>query len=114
MPKEYGFLINGKWLSGGKKREIRSPYNGETAGIVSVPDRKTAIGSIGPAESAHVKWRESPSHERSRILRKIAECIAARKERSARPLVLEGGKPLKTARVEVVRPLATFSVAAEE
>ena len=114
MPKEYGFLINGKWLSGGKKREIRSPYNGETAGIVSVPDRETTIGSIGSAESAYVKWRESPSHERSRILRKIAEGIAARKEEFARTLVLEGGKPLKTARVEVGRAVTTFSVAAEE
>ena len=114
MPKEYGFLINGKWMTGGKKREIRSPYNGETAGIVSVPDRKTAIGSIGPAESAYVKWRESPSHERSRILRKIAEGIAVRKEEFARTLVLEGGKPLKTARVEVSRAVTTFSVAAEE
>ena len=114
MPKEYGFLINGEWMPGGKKREIRSPYNGETAGIVSVPDRETAIGSIGSAESAYVKWRESPSHERSRILRKIAEGIAARKEEFARTLVLEGGKPLKTARVEVSRAVTTFSVAAEE
>ena len=114
MPKEYGFLINGEWMPGGKKREIRSPYNGETAGIVSVPDRKTAIGSIGPAESAYVKWRESPSHERSRILRKIAEGIAVRKEEFARTLVLEGGKPLKTARVEVSRAVTTFSVAVEE
>ncbi len=114
MPKEYGYLINGKWLKGRKKREIRSPYNGETAGIVSVPDRETAIGSIGPAESAYGKWRESPSHKRSGILRKIAEGIAARKEEFARTLVLEGGKPLKTARVEVGRAVTTFSVAAEE
>jgi acyl-CoA reductase-like NAD-dependent aldehyde dehydrogenase len=69
MPKEFGYLINGKWLTGGKKREIRSPYNGETAGIVSVPDRETAIGSVGLAESAYVKWRESPSLSRA-ILRK--------------------------------------------
>ena len=55
MPKEYGFLINGEWMPGGKKREIRSPYNGETAGIVSVPDRETAIGSVGLAESAY-EW----------------------------------------------------------
>src|SRR3990167_1480348 len=114
MPKEYGFLINGEWMPGGKKREIRSPYNGEAAGIGRVPDRETAIGSIGSAESAYVKWRESPSHERSRILRKIAEGIAARKEEFARTLVLEGGKPLKTARVEVSRAVTTFSVAAEE
>lgn len=57
---------------------------------------------------------ESPSHERSRILRNIAEGISARKVEFARTLVLEGGKPLKTARVEVDRAVTTFSVAAEE
>ena len=114
MPKEYGFLIDGKWTTSKRKREIKSPYDGEAAGIVSIPDRETAIGSIGSAESAFEKFRSSPSHERSRILRKIAEGIAARKEEFARTLVLEGGKPLKTARVEVSRAVTTFSVAAEE
>ncbi|HKQ31927.1 MAG TPA: aldehyde dehydrogenase family protein, partial [Thermodesulfobacteriota bacterium] len=114
MPNEYGFLVNGEWLKGKKKREIKSPYNGEVAGVINIPDRETAIGSIGYAEDAFSKWRESPSHERSSILRKIAEGIAARKEEFAKTLVLEGGKPLKTARVEVGRAVVTFSVAAEE
>jgi glyceraldehyde-3-phosphate dehydrogenase (NADP+) len=114
MPKEFGYLVNGKWVKSGKKKEIKSPYNGEVAGIITIPDRETAISSIGAAESAYEKWRESPSHERSRILRKIADGIAARREESARTLVLEGGKPLKTARVEVSRAVITFSVAAEE
>lgn len=114
MSREFGFLVNGEWLKGKKKREIKSPYNGEAAGIINIPDRETALSSIGFAESAFSKWKESPSHERSRILRKIAEGIAARKEEFARTLVLEGGKPLKTARVEVDRAVITFSVAAEE
>ena len=114
MPMEYGFLVNGQWLKSKKKREIKSPYNGETAGVISIPDRETAIGSIGAAEEAFSKWRESPSHERSRILRKIADGIAARKNEFAKTLVLEGGKPLKTARVEVDRAVTTFSVASEE
>ncbi|HVY55157.1 MAG TPA: aldehyde dehydrogenase family protein, partial [Thermodesulfobacteriota bacterium] len=114
MSREYGFLVNGEWLKSKKKREIKSPYNGETAGIVNIPDRETATGSIGPAYEAFSKWRESPSHVRSRILRKIADGIAARKEEFAKTLVLEGGKPLKTARVEVDRAVTTFSVAAEE
>ncbi|KAB2834778.1 MAG: aldehyde dehydrogenase family protein, partial [Candidatus Dadabacteria bacterium] len=114
MSREFGFLVNGEWIKGKKKREIKSPYNGETAGVVNIPDRETAIGSVRFAEDAFSKWRESPSYERSRILRKIAEGIAARKEEFARTLVLEGGKPLKTARVEVDRAVITFSVAAEE
>jgi glyceraldehyde-3-phosphate dehydrogenase (NADP+) len=114
MPKEFGFLINGKWITGKKKREIKSPYNREVAGVINVPERAKALESIGFAERAYEKWRESPSHERSRILRNIADGIAARKEKFAKTLVLEGGKPLKTARVEVGRAVTTFSVAAEE
>jgi glyceraldehyde-3-phosphate dehydrogenase (NADP+) len=114
MPKEFGFLINGKWITGKKKREIKSPYNREVAGVINVPERAKALESIGFAERAYEKWRESPSHERSRILRNIADGIAARKEEFAKTLVLEGGKPLKTARVEVGRAVTTFSVAAEE
>ncbi|MEW6145262.1 MAG: aldehyde dehydrogenase family protein [Thermodesulfobacteriota bacterium] len=114
MSKEFGYLLNGKWVKSGKKKEIKSPYNGEVAGVINVPERAKALESIGFAESAYEKWRESPSHERSRILRKIADGIAAREEEFARILVLEGGKPLKTARVEVGRAVVTFSVAAEE
>jgi glyceraldehyde-3-phosphate dehydrogenase (NADP+) len=114
MSKEFGYLVNGKWVKSGKKKEIKSPYNGEVAGVINIPDRAEALESIGFAVSAYDKWRESPSHERSRILRKIADGIAARKEEFARTLVLEGGKPLKTARVEVGRAVVTFSVAAEE
>jgi glyceraldehyde-3-phosphate dehydrogenase (NADP+) len=114
MSKEFGYLVNGKWVKSGKKKEIKSPYNGEVAGVVNIPGRQAAKDSIGAAERAYEKWRESPSHERSRILRKIAEGIAGRKEEFARTLVLEGGKPLKTARVEVGRAVVTFSVAAEE
>jgi glyceraldehyde-3-phosphate dehydrogenase (NADP+) len=114
MAKEFGYLVNGKWIKSGKKKEIKSPYNREVAGTITIPGREAAVGSIGAAESAYEKWRESPSHERSRILRKIAEGIATRKEEFAKILVLEGGKPLKTARVEVGRAVVTFSVAAEE
>lgn len=114
MPKEFGYLVNGKWLKNGKKKEIKNPYNAEAAGIINIPDRAKAIESARFAESAYEKFRSSPSHERSRILRKIAEGIGSRKEEFAKILVMEGGKPLKTARVEVSRALLTFSVAAEE
>lgn len=95
MSREFGFLINGKWLKGGKKKEIKSPYNGEVAGVINIPDRETAVGSIGYAEDAFSKWRESPSHERSSILRKIAEGIAAKKKNSRKRSCSKVESPLK-------------------
>jgi acyl-CoA reductase-like NAD-dependent aldehyde dehydrogenase len=114
MSKEYGYLVNGKWFKDGRKKEIKSPYNGEAAGVINIPDPTHALESVGLAENAYEKFKNSPSHERSRLLRKIADGIGDRKEEFARILVLEGGKPLKTARVEVSRAVITFSVAAEE
>ncbi|MEQ9617613.1 MAG: aldehyde dehydrogenase family protein [Deltaproteobacteria bacterium] len=114
MAREYGYLLNGKWIKSGEKKEIKSPYNGEVAGVITVPAREKAMESIGDAQSAFEKFRNIPSYEKSGILKKIAEGIEERKEEFARTLVLEGGKPLKTARVEVTRAITTFSVAAEE
>jgi len=114
MPTEYGYLINGKWIKSGKKREIKSPYNGEVAGVITIPERKKALEAVDAAQRAFEKFMSSPSYERSEILKKTARGIEERKEELAKVLVLEGGKPLKTARVEVMRAVTTFTVAAEE
>lgn len=114
MAMEFGYLVNGKWIKSGKKREIKSPYNGKVAGVITIPERKKALEAVDAAQKAFEKFRSSPSYERSEILKKIARGIEERKEEFAKVLVLEGGKPLKTARVEVTRAVTTFSVAAEE
>lgn len=114
MAIEYGYLTDGKWLKSGTKREIKSPYNDQVAGVINVPDLNTAIESVGYAERAFEMTKKSPSHQRSTILREIAYGIEKRKEEFAKALVEEGGKPLKTARVEVDRAITTFSVASEE
>ena len=114
MAKEYGFLVNGKWLRGEKKREIKSPHNDEVVGVINIPSLKEAGEAIDGAEKAFEKFKESPSYERRDVLRRIAEGIEKRKEEFARILVEEGGKPLKTARVEVSRAITTFTVGSEE
>ena len=114
MPKEYGYLINGKWLKSEKKREILSPYNNEVVGVINVPDVETAKKSVDHAEIAAQAFRDVPSYERSSILKKIVDGIDKRKDEFAETLVKEGGKPLKTARLEVERAKTSFSVAAEE
>ncbi|GBD39296.1 MAG: aldehyde dehydrogenase [Deltaproteobacteria bacterium] len=114
MVKEYGFLADGKWLQGERKREIKSPYNDEVVGVINIPSLEQAREAINAAERAFEKFKNAPSYERSRILRNIVDGIEKRKEEFARILVNEGGKPIKTARLEVNRAMVTFSVAAEE
>jgi acyl-CoA reductase-like NAD-dependent aldehyde dehydrogenase len=114
MHNEYGFLIDGKWLKSETKKEIKSPYNDEVVGVINVPDLNTALESVNFAEKAYTKTSRSPSYLRRRILGEIARGIEKRKEEFAKALVQEGGKPLKTARVEVDRAITTFSIASEE
>jgi len=114
MAQEYGFLVNGKWLKGEKKREIKSPYNDEVVGVINIPSQKEGKEALDGAERAFEKFKNAPSYERSQILRKIVDGIEKRKEEFARALVEEGGKPLKTARLEVNRAMMTFTVASEE
>ena len=114
MSKEYGYLVDGKWLKSKNKREIINPFNDEVVGVINIPDLDKAMESIDSAEIAAKKFKDSPSYERSAILKKIVDGIDARKEEFAGMLVKEGGKPLKTARLEVERAKTSFSVAAEE
>jgi len=114
MAKEYGYLVNGKWYKSEKKREIKSPYNSEVVGVINIPESKKSKEAIDGAESAFDKLKSSPGYERSGILTRIVDGIGKRKEEFAKALVEEGGKPLKTARVEVGRAMTTFTVAAEE
>ncbi|MEM7008289.1 MAG: aldehyde dehydrogenase family protein [Thermodesulfobacteriota bacterium] len=114
MSKEYGYLINGEWVFSDNKSEIKNPYNNDVVGIINIPDLDTAKGSVDHAESAARSFRDIPSYERSSILKKIVEGIDKRKDEFAQTLVKEGGKPLKTARLEVERAKTSFSVAAEE
>jgi acyl-CoA reductase-like NAD-dependent aldehyde dehydrogenase len=75
MAKEYGFLVNGKWLRGEKKREIKSPHNDEVVGVINIPSLKEAKEAIDGAEKAFEKFKESPSYERRDVLKRIAEGI---------------------------------------
>lgn len=114
MPKEYGYLVDGKWLKSDNKKEIKNPFNDEVVGAINIPDLDIAMESVDSAQKAAQKFKDMPSFERSSILREIVGGIDNGKEEFAQMLVKEGGKPLKTARLEVERAKTSFSVAAEE
>ncbi len=58
--------------------------------------------------------RAVPRFQVADALRKIAEGLSARREELARTIAREAGKPVKVARVEVERGVATFTYASEE
>lgn len=109
-----GFLLDGKWVDEGDPVEIRAPYDGSVIGRVFQGRREHAEAAIGAAVKAFGTTRRLPAFERQRVLRRVAQSIADRKEEFAHTLALEAGKPIKAARTEVDRSVFTFTVAAEE
>jgi acyl-CoA reductase-like NAD-dependent aldehyde dehydrogenase len=110
----HGFLVDGKWMEDGEPVEVRSPYDGAVIARVVQGNRQHADAAIAAAVKAFGTTRRLPAFERQRVLRRIAEGIAQRKEEFARTLSQEAGKPIKAARTEVERAIFTFTVAAEE
>src|ERR1700751_2340432 len=110
----HGFLVDGKWVEDGDVIDIKAPYDGAVVGRVFQGRRSHAEAAIAAAVKAFGTTRRLPAFERQRVLRRVAEGIAKRKEEFSRTLCQEAGKPIKLARSEVDRAIFTFTVAAEE
>ena len=109
-----GFLVDGKWIEQGELQEIRAPFDGSVIAQVYQGTREHAQAAITAAVKAFGTTRRLPAFERQRVLRRVAQSIAERKEEFARTMAQEAGKPIKAARTEVERAIFTFNVAAEE
>lgn len=95
--------------------EIKSPYSGEVIAAVGQADEKTISKAIDIAEQTFRKtMSKMPAHQRSEILRKTSKLLIDNIEDLATTIALEGGKPIKDARIEVTRAAGTFAIAADE
>lgn len=112
--RTFAYLVNGEWLSEGTTVEVHAPADQSVIARVVQPERKHVEAAIAASVKAFEVTRKLGAYERQRVLRAVADGIAARREEFARTLALEAGKPIKTARVEVDRAILTFSIAAEE
>jgi len=110
----HGFYVDGKWMDEGDIVEVKAPYDGAAIANVYQGRREHAEAAIAASVKAFGTTRRLPTFERQRVLRTIAEGIRDRKEEFVRTVVMEAGKPIKSARMEVDRAVFTFNVAAEE
>jgi acyl-CoA reductase-like NAD-dependent aldehyde dehydrogenase len=105
-------LIGGEWVETGAWIEVRSPYDGALVGRVPQAGADEIRRALDAAESA---LREPlPAHERATILDRVAVQLEERHDEVARTICAEAGKPMKAARVEAMRAVSTFTMAAVE
>jgi acyl-CoA reductase-like NAD-dependent aldehyde dehydrogenase len=112
--KNWGFFLDGKWLTEGEPFEIHSPFDHSVIGKGYRATAAHAEAAVRAAQRAFEITKKMPAYERQRILRAISEGIRVRDQEFAQLMALEAGKPIKTARAEVDRAVFTFAVAAEE
>ena len=107
-------LIDGKWVDGGTRLEVKNKYNGEVVGTLPTARREEVDAAVAAAERAEDLLAEMPAYERAAILSRTAALIHERADDLAKTIAAEAGKALKFARIEVDRAQSTFTIAAEE
>jgi acyl-CoA reductase-like NAD-dependent aldehyde dehydrogenase len=111
---EVGPLVGGRELDGGDAYVVQSPYDHHPVAVVRRAGAEEIESAIEHAARSFRVTRKLPSWQRAQILERVANQLAARKDELARTIALEGGKPVKTARLEVERASFTFRIASEE
>jgi len=109
------FLVAGrKHGSSNPPLEVRNPHDGSVLARVARPAEADVEEALAAAVRAFATLRALPSWKRAQFLRDASERVAAQRERFARTIALEAGKPITLARAEVGRAIETLRISSEE
>ena len=114
--ERYKHFIGGQWVESTIKEwiDVENPATEET--IASVPNggADDADRALVAARAAQPAWEAMPPASRGQLLRDLARLILENRERLARVVVAEQGKPLQEARGEIEGAALYLTYAAEE
>jgi succinate-semialdehyde dehydrogenase/glutarate-semialdehyde dehydrogenase len=78
-----------------------NPANGEVIGTYQSHTAGEVGQKIDSAAKAFAEWSHTPLEQRAKLLPKLADVLEANKEKYARLMTAEMGKPIKEARAEI-------------
>ena len=109
-------LIGGQWTAAqsGRVQEVTSPFDGAVAGTVPVAGTVDVDAALTAAVAGAKVWRNTPGHERMRILLQAATLADERAEAIAQTISAEAGKSITEARGEASRSGEMVRLAAFE
>ena len=95
--------IDGSWVSScqGQTFSVYDPYDGTRISSVPRMNAQDTCDAIEAAEQAFPAWRDRLPAERARLLLKWKELILTHRDKLARLMVQEQGKPYPEARGEI-------------
>src|SRR5512141_3070134 len=91
---------------------VTAPFGNFELARIPSPSAEDVETAVRLAVLAFEKTRVIPTFTRVAILRKVAAELERRRDDMARTIAAEAGKPMKAARTEAERAVATFSTAA--
>ena len=106
--------IDGKWRTPKAHLPIVNPSDEKQIGLLPVADQSDLDDSVSAAQKGFAVWSRTAPLERSRIILRAAQLMRERKEVIAQSIALELGKPIKQARLEVIRGCEFFEWDAAE
>ncbi|HYC88967.1 MAG TPA: aldehyde dehydrogenase family protein [Thermoanaerobaculia bacterium] len=106
-------LIDGAAVEGGAAIPRLSPVDEEPLGVLSTSDATIVGQALESAQRAQRGWARRSSIERGMVLRKWAAALSAERQRLARLLSREIGKPILEAYGEIDFAAATLQYSAE-
>ncbi|MCX8156550.1 MAG: aldehyde dehydrogenase family protein [Verrucomicrobiae bacterium] len=113
-PPEFRLFIGGEWVAGEAVVAIRSPYDGQVAGLAHRAGAAHLEQAMHSAAQAFALTSRLPTYQRAAILEGVVAGLKTDREGLAQLIAREAGKPLKYARAEVGRAILTFTDAVEE
>ncbi|WP_173362200.1 aldehyde dehydrogenase family protein [Brevibacillus brevis] len=107
-------FIGGEWVPATVHAPLLSPCTGQEIAQISQADSSLVEKAIAAAHEATAVMRRLSAYQRAFLLERISILMNERLEEAARIIAIEAGKPIKTARGEVIRTIQTYKFAAEE
>ena len=108
------YLLAGEKESKGELTDVVQPGEAAPFGKVFFAAEEQVLQATDAATEAFAETRKLPTHKRVEICNLVAHGLLEDKERIARELAQEAGKPIGLARGEVDRAILTFKTSAIE
>jgi acyl-CoA reductase-like NAD-dependent aldehyde dehydrogenase len=107
--------IDGRWVDSSTEEtvDVVNPANEEVIATVAKGSRDDAKEALEAAEKAQPMWEDLSPLQRALYLRKVAELIKRDRERLARIITSEEGKPLYESRLEIDGSVQNFEYYSE-
>ena len=114
MVKNYGLLIDGKWVENKNTLNVINPFNQKKIASVSIASAAEIKNAIQNSQYAFKKWSRTSVKDRSQILKNLFRIVKENKKLLSEIITMESGKPLSESMVEVDYGSSFIEWAAEQ